>query len=207
MSSLKEKGLTEKIAFLVHEQWSKWIKYMDTVAIHGETTVEFSKGTWHNWIVKSNYDYIHLCENDRKSDREIAKLLWEPFLVEVFTNAQKEIDCFKLLCDGAIQKLVKQREELKQKLQQLLNEFPLFWSDSEVLTKWKEKYEEELLKEGEGKTNMSEEYEWVCEKCGLVYFKDVGVCNGSYEDGVCRGKLRRQRKQKRIDECKKRGLI
>jgi len=42
---------------------------------------------------------------------------------------------------------------------------------------------------------MSEEYEWVCEKCGLVYFKDVGVCNGSYEDGVCRGKLRKRRKR------------
>jgi hypothetical protein len=50
-------------------------------------------------------------------------------------------------------------------------------------------------KEG-SETNMSEECEWVCEKCGLVYFKDVGVCNVTYEDGVCRGKLRKRRKAK-----------
>lgn len=31
---------------------------------------------------------------------------------------------------------------------------------------------------------------WKCEECGLVYFKNVGRCNGSYETGVCKGKLR-----------------
>jgi hypothetical protein len=49
---------------------------------------------------------------------------------------------------------------------------------------------------------MSEEYEWVCEKCGLVYFKDVGVCNGSYEDGVCRGRLRKRRRRNQNEQRK-----
>jgi hypothetical protein len=134
--TLLEKGLTEKLAFLVHEQWSKWIKYMDTIAIHGETTIEFSCETWHNWLVKSNYDYEHLCENNRKFDREIAKLLWEPFFVEVFAEAKKSLDVVVDLHNKDIESLQRlagnlalknknlkeELDGLKQKIQEALKE-------------------------------------------------------------------------------------
>lgn len=74
--NLGEKGyqtLLDLLAFLEHEQWSHWIKYMDSKAIHGQTTVKFTNGIWYDWIVKSNYDYNHLCPNDRVSDQDWAK--------------------------------------------------------------------------------------------------------------------------------------
>ena len=69
----KKNLLLEKLSLLEHVQWSEWIRYMDKRAIHGETTVEFTNGTWNEWLRKASFHYCDLTEEEKESDRKFAR--------------------------------------------------------------------------------------------------------------------------------------
>jgi hypothetical protein len=83
--------------------------------------------------------------------------VYDKLLVK-FEDAQKEIDKLteqRNIESKIVDRMLKEKEELKQKLQQLLNEFPrklwdeaFDWRDyaTEEIDEWKQKFEE-LLKE------------------------------------------------------------
>ena len=78
----------EELALLEHNQWSEWLEYMNKRAIHGETIVEFTNGTWNEWLRKASFHYCDLTEQEKESDRKLAKKVLEKF--ELLLKEEKE---------------------------------------------------------------------------------------------------------------------
>jgi hypothetical protein len=94
--------MIEKLAKLEHKQWAHWIKHMDSIAIHGETTVEFTNRTWDGWINEAETNYEHLTEKQKKSDiywaRQIVDTLYKIGYV-ILSKKQKAILSACTSCD------------------------------------------------------------------------------------------------------------
>lgn len=65
--------LVENLAYIVHEQWSHWINYMNGRCKIGGDVVAFDIKEWVRWLDLANIPYNKLYEKTKESDREWAK--------------------------------------------------------------------------------------------------------------------------------------
>ena len=89
LKRIQSPEMLEKLALLTHEQWSAWLRYMDNKAIHGQTTVEFTTGTWAEWLRKESFHYCDLTEKEKESDRKFARKVLECLKKEIGETEQK----------------------------------------------------------------------------------------------------------------------